>query len=275
MANDKKPTGPAAFGFDLPSTLDFELDFDLSDFELVGLGDSLLDDSAPQENVRILKPRLDVKTVSHNVLFDNAEKFAQQLDLTPGSRTFAWISGSFIFGDIIEALITSRRVGVKKLYITSLSFSQENIDSLKNVMLLMGDELERMVLVFSGYQYSHEKYGLVPYMYQELDDDKNRVQIAFGGWHNKIITLETVHGHTITLHGSANLRSSNSIEQIMVEVDDRELHDFNAELMENIAEYFGTINYNAPRQRLHRIEGKEAWELSQGLRSADDFTERS
>ena len=34
----------------------------------------------------------------------------------------------------------------------------------------MGDDLERMVLVFSGYQYSHEKYNLIPYMYEELDD---------------------------------------------------------------------------------------------------------
>lgn len=259
------------FRIDLPDTLDFELDFDIGDFQLVSPGESIVDDSAPQENVRILKPRLDVKTVSHNVLFENAEQFAKQIDLTPGSRTFAWISGSFIFGDIIEALITARSVGIKKLYITSLSFSQENIDSLKNVQLIMGHELERMVLIFSGYQYSHEKYGLVPYMYQELDDSRNRVQIAFGGWHNKIITMETVHGHTITIHGSANMRSSNSIEQIMVEIDDRDLHQFNVDLMERIAEYFGTINYNAPRQRLHRIEGKEAWELSMGRISAKDL----
>ena len=128
-------------------------------------------------------------------------------------------------------------------------------------MLLMGEDLERVVLVFSGYQYSHEKYDLVPYMYRELDDATNRVQIAFGRWHAKLITLETVHGHTITIHGSANLRSSNSIEQIMVEVDDRELHDFNAGLMDRIAERFGTINHAAPWTALKAMPHREAWEI--------------
>lgn len=246
--------------FQLDLGLELELDFDPEDFELVEA-----DKPKPvrQKDVRILKPRLDLGRLTQCATFESAEAFARQIDLAPGARTFAWISGAFIFGDIVEALITARRVGVKRLYIASLSFSQENIDSLRNVELLMGEELERLVLVLSGYQYSHEKYGLVPYMYGELDDGSNRFDVAFGGWHAKIITMETVTGHTITIHGSANLRSSNSIEQIMVEVDDRELHDFNASLMENIVRRFGTVNHEAPYNKLKRIEGREAWEVSQ------------
>lgn len=195
-------------------------------------------------------------------MFENAEEFVDQIDYSRSGRTFAWISGNFIFGDIIEALISRRNVRVKNLYIASLSISQENIDSLKNVMLYMGDELEKLVLIMSGYQYSHEKFGLVPYMYDQLDDATNRVQICFGGWHTKIITLETTLGNTITIHGSANLRSSRSIEQIMVEVNNKELHDFNAGIMQTIADRFGTINHKAPYHALKRIEGKEAWEVS-------------
>lgn len=236
--------------------IDFDLDFDLGDFDI--LTDEL--GETPEPQARILKPRVDRDEIFHKVMFSNAEAFADQIDLTPGARTFAWVSGSFIFGDVIEALVTRRGVGVKTLYIATLSISQENIDSLKNVMLMMGDELERLVLVMSGYQYSHEKFGLVPYMYDELDDD--RVQIAFGGWHTKIITIETVEGETITMHGSANLRSSNSIEQVMIEVGAKELHDFNVQIMEDIAERFGTINHKAPRHQLHRLEGREAWEVS-------------
>lgn len=240
---------------------DFDLDFELSDFDLIEM-----DESEPQENVRILKPRMDVREVTTKALYENAEQFARQIDLTPGHRTFAWVSGTFIFGDIIEALITARNVGIRKLYITTLSLSQENIDSLKNVMMYMGEDLERLVLVMSGYQYSHEKFGLVPYMYDQLDDGTNRVQIAFGRWHNKLITIETVLGHTITIHGSANLRSSNSIEQVMVEIDDRELHDFNVGIMEHIAQHFGTINYNVPRDKLHYYQGWESWDLTKGKR---------
>ena len=140
-------------------------------------------------------------------------------------------------------------------------------------MMLMGNELERLVLVFSGYQYSHEKYNLVPYMYQELDDPQNRVQIAFGRWHCKLITLETVKGHTITVHGSANLRSSNSIEQIMVEVDDRPLHDFNAGIMEDVAARFGTINAEAPYSKLKAIPEREAWEVCQSWQADPQATQ--
>ena len=236
------------------TAVDKELDFDLDDFQF--------DINIPeeQENVRILPPRMDIKTISHKILFENAEMFADQIDLSPGARTFAWVSGNFIFGDIIEALITKRRVGIKKLYIMTLSISQENIDSLKNVMLLMGNELEKIVMVISGYQYSHEKYNLIPYLYQELDDPSNRFQVVFGSWHNKIICIETVHGHHIIIHGSANMRSSNSIEQLMVEVDDHDLYQFNADLIDNIADKFGTINHSADYHKLKRLRNKQAWE---------------
>lgn len=262
QARSKKQGKKAAPAFDFGFDFGLDLDFDADDFDII-------DDEKPrprgkkQKDVRILRPRLEKRDITQKVAYENAEAFARQIDLTPGARMFAWVSGNFIFGDVIEALITARRVGIKRLYICSLSISQENIDSLKNVMLLMGEELERLVLVFSGYQYSHEKYNLVPYMYRELDDPLNRVNIAFGRWHAKIITLETVHGHTITLHGSANLRSSNSIEQIMIEVDDRELHDFNASMMERIVDKFGTINPEADYKKLKAVPHREAWDICQ------------
>ena len=252
---------------DLFSNIDFEIDFDTDDFDIWS-GDEEQGDkkkhveAVPQEHVRILKPKFDIATVSHTVMFENAMEFAKQVSLKNGHRTFAWVSGSFIFGDLLEALVTARNVTVKKLYMTSLSFSQDNIDSLRNVMDLMGDDLKKVVLVFSGYQYSHEKFNLVPYMYRTLDNPKNNVQIAFGGWHTKIITFETLLGNTITIHGSANLRSSNSVEQVMIEINNRQLHQFNARIMQGIADKFGTINHNAPYNKLKRIEGKTAYEVS-------------
>lgn len=248
--------------------IDFDLDFDLSDFQLL---DRLTENmgEVPEPQGRILQPRVDKDEILHKVMFENAEAFAEQISLDPGVRTFAWVSGSFIFGDIVEALVTRRHVGVRRLYIATLSMSQENIDSLKNVMLLMGDDLKKLVLVISGYQYSHEKFNLVPYMYDELDDGTDRVQIAFGGYHAKIIAIETVLGNTLVIHGSANLRSSNSIEQIMVE-QSRELFDFNAGIMDGIAERFGTINHKAERHKLHRLEGQEAWQAALEYAKARD-----
>jgi len=270
MANGKGTTKKAAKAprpiMQLDLGLDLELDFDLDDFDLID------GEKAPakkpkgerQKDVRILRPRLDAQGVTQAITFENAQAFARQIDLTPGARTFAWVSGSFIFGDIVEALITARRVGVKRLYICSLSFGQDNIDSLKNVMLLMGDELERLVLVLSGWMYSKHKYDLIPYMYRELDDPAGRVQIAFGRWHSKLIFIETVHGHFIDIHGSANLSSNASIEQIMVEVDNPELHRFNADIMERVAAQFGTINLGATYEKLKPTPGREAWEVLAG-----------
>lgn len=253
--------------FNLDLGLELELDFDPEDFDLTDeQGRTAKPRPEAQRDVRILRPRMDAAGLTQTVAYENAEAFAKQIDLTPGARTYAWVNGNFIFGDIVEALITSRRVGVKRLYICSLSFSQENIDSLKNVMLLMGDELERIVVVLSGWLYSKHKYELIPYMYQEMDDPKNRVQVAFGRWHAKIIDIETIGGHTITVHGSANLSSNNSIEQIMVEIDDRELHDFNARIIEDIADHFGTINTGAAYTKLKPVTHREAWEIVQGNR---------
>ena len=196
------------------SDVDAELDFDLSDFQIFNTGSGgFFDESKAQK--RILQPRIDVKDISHKVLFESAEKFAQQIDLRENARTFAWVSGNFIFGDIIEALVTTRHMIPREIYICSLSISQENIDSLKNVMLAC-PELEKLTIVLSGYFYSHEKYSLVPYMYA------------------KVIAIETIMGNTLTIHGSANLRSSNSIEQIMVERG-RDLYEFNAAIIDKIA----------------------------------------
>lgn len=248
--------------FQIDMGLDFDLDFDPDDFDLI-------DEKKPrkrgekQRDVRILRPRMDREGVTIHRAYENAEAFARQIDLTPGSRTFAWVSGNFVFGDIIEALVTERKIGIRRLYVCSLSIGQDSIDSLKNVMLLMGDRLEKLTLILSGFQYSHQKYDLVPYMYRELDGPDNRVQIAFGRYHAKIITLETVHGHTLTIHGSANVCSNGSIEQIMVECDDRELHEFNARIMDDIARRFGTINYGAEYSRLKAVERQEAWEIAQ------------
>ena len=211
--------------------------------------------------MRIWRPTVDTSEIETRA-FENAEAFAKQINLETGARTFAWVSGSFILGDICEALITARGVGIKKLYIASLSTSQDNVDSLANVKGLMGDELERLVIVLSGWEYSRRKYGIVPYMYEVLDDPRNIVQIVFGRYHAKVITMETVLGHTITIHGSANLCSSSCVEQIMVEVDNFDLHQFNVDMMERAAAKFGTINTEAEYSKLKYLEGKESWEVA-------------
>lgn len=210
-----------------------DLDFDLDDFDL--------SDREPDTKTRILQPRMDPRILTQAVHFDHAMELAERVDLSGKTRTFAWVSGSFIFGDILEALWRRRNVDIKTLAIATLSLSDENIDSWAGLM--QQANIEQFDLLVSAYWYSHEKWGLVPYLYQQLAGD-DRFQVAFGAYHCKIITLETHRGNTITIHGSANMRSSTNVEQVMVEVNDRDLHEFNLRIIRDVTGKYGTLNHD-------------------------------
>lgn len=237
--------------FHLGDAIDFELDFDLGDFELVKDGEK---EAAPR--TRILKPRIDVRSVSQRVCYKNAQKMAAQIDLSPGARTFAWVSGDFIFGDLLEALVVKKRIDPRRIYICSLGMSQDNIDSLKNI--LCATRVEKLTVLLSGYFYSHERDRLIPYLYEQLDVG-DVTQVAFANYHCKIIAVETWHGHYFTIHGSANMRSSNSIEQIVVE-EGEELYRFNADIMEQQARLYGTIDHSVPSG--YYIRRNAAWQAA-------------
>ena len=164
------------------------------------------------------------------------------------------MNGNFILGDIIEALIVQRNVDPEEICICTLGLNEENIDSLRNVLDLTTC---RMWLLTSGFFYSHYKTTLVPYLYEQLDID-DRFQVAFGNYHSKVITIKTRHDHNIIIHGSANLRSSNSIEQMMIEAGNTELHDFNADIIKRICEKYGTIDYNRPIINRKKVE---SWQV--------------
>lgn len=233
------------------SAIDFELDFDLDDFDLT-LGEESEDEGGFK--TRIMRPKMNVKNVSHKVVYRNAEKLAEKIDLTEGARTFAWVSGDFIFGDLLEALVMKKHISPKKIYICSLGMSQDNIDSLRNI--IEWTDLEQLTILLSGYFYSHEKERLIPYLYKELDVGK-KTQVVFSNYHCKIITVETFPGHFFTIHGSANMRSSNSIEQIVIE-EGEELYRFNADIMDEQARLYGTINHDVPQN--YYIRRDAAWQ---------------
>lgn len=57
------------------SAIDFELDFDLDDFDLT-LGEKSEDEGGFK--TRIMRPKMNVKNVSHKVVYRNAEKLAEK-----------------------------------------------------------------------------------------------------------------------------------------------------------------------------------------------------
>lgn len=186
---------------------------------------------------RYMKPVKFKDLPENHLFFKNAQDIAKTVNLETNTRNFIIVSGNFIFGDLIEAIVYRFNLKVNRLLISTLSLSENNIDSLNN--LFVGNFLERLDLIVSDYFYAHEKFNLIPYMLRELDK-KNRFQLAIAASHTKIALLKTPDKH-IVIHGSANLRSSNSIEQICIE-ENKPLYYFNETFHDKIIEKHKIIN---------------------------------
>jgi hypothetical protein len=221
------------------------LDFDIADFSLV----------ADDEKNRYLKPSVHVVD-EKRIFYDNARKLAKQTAIGKGERIHAIVSGNFIFGDFIEAYIVHHNAKVPKMTISTLSLSQDNVDSLHN--LLVGGFVDKLNIIVSAYFFSHEKQGLIPYIYKTLDTD-NRLQLAVAGVHTKVVNFTTTGGKYIVMHGSANLRSSGNVEQFTIE-ENRELYDFYDRFHDRILKKHATIRKS--------IRRSELWETIAGEKQA-------
>lgn len=163
---------------------DFNEDFDISGFDFGNLDapefdldtlDILGDDD--REETRYSKPRAHNPHRMSFVLYNNAEKLAANLKLGKGERADAIIGGDFIFGDFIEAYITTHDIGCRKLTISTLSLNQNNVDSLRN--LIDGGYVSELNLIVSVYFWSNERRVLIPYIYEKLDvADKFQLAVA-------------------------------------------------------------------------------------------------
>lgn len=187
-------------------------------------------------DTRYIKPKWSPELTSSQLKYRNAEMLASDIVLHENSRYFAIIDGSFIFGDFIEALVVNNNLLVEQMLISTLSMSEDNIDSLAN--LLNGGFVQDLSLIVSDYFYSHERHNLIQYAYDELDKD-NKFQLAVASSHCKICIFAS-GSLKVVIHGSANLRSSSNIEQIVVEVNN-DLYDFIHDYQMKIVNHYATI----------------------------------
>ena len=222
------------FDFDEVSS---SFDFDVDAFSV---------DSETTIETRIIKPKKSKDKIAN---WKNAVKTASKITVEPGMSYFAIIDGSFIFGDLIEAILTKKLLRAYRMDIQTLSLSKDNIDSLK--LLLTLGYVKDLNLIVSDYFFSHERNNLIPYMYEKLDI-ADRFQLAVAGTHLKITTIKLTNGINLVIHGSANLRSSGNIEQIAIQ-DSEEIYNFVTEFNDKIINEFKTINKSIRRRKLWRI----------------------
>tara|TARA_R110000851_G_C12996958_1_gene557931 strand:+ start:166 stop:858 length:693 start_codon:yes stop_codon:yes gene_type:complete len=218
-----------------------DLDLDGLDLSLDGLDLDLdtfdgLDVKSADSEQKYFKPKKHIVNVA-KIKYENADKMAVELGGCNG-RTFALLSGSFIFGDLIEAIVVRNNWHVKRLVISTLSLSIANIESLRN--LIVGGYVDKLDLVVSDYFYSHERNKLIKDIYERLDID-GKLQLTVANTHTKIVTIETHCGRSVIMHGSANLRSSGCTEQVCIEDDAQLTRFYIDELIEPNIEYFSTI----------------------------------
>lgn len=206
-----------------------------------------------KQNSRYIKPK-QTKSIDERFLkYKNAQSLVEYMDFKEDKRYFIFIDGTFFFGDFIEAFIVKNNIHIKKMTISTLSLNQNNIDSLAN--LIKGNFIDELNLIVSDYFFTHERHNLIKYIYKTLDID-NKFQLSSAGTHCKICCFETINNRKFVIHGSANLRSSSNIEQIMFE-ENENLYNFVDEVQSNIIETYKTINKSVRYKYLwNSVEGK-------------------
>ena len=224
--------------------MDFNLDFNTKmDLDL-----NLFDNDGIDRKCRIHRPKSHRRPKT--VKYKYAQEFVKECskDILNGQRLFCFVSGRFILGDIIEAFAVDNNLLIKELTISSLSISKDNIDSLYNILNF--DYCEKLNLIVSDFFYAHNRHNM-KYIYDKLDID-NKFQLAVASTHTKIILMELESGQKIVISGSANLKSSDSLEQISIETDE-DLYCFNYDWHKILLDKYKTINKS--------IRSEKMWDL--------------
>jgi hypothetical protein len=221
----------------------FNLDFN---FDFASFSDIEIDLNVEFET-KYIKPPQTKKLPYKKLKYSKAEKLAKELNFKELDRAFVIVNGSFIFGDFIEAFIIENQINVLEMTISTLSYSKDNIDSLKN--LINAEYIQQLNIIVSDYFFSHEKNKLIKYTYEQFENDN--FQLTTAGTHCKICQFKTEGNKYIVIHGSVNLRSSGNIEQFVIE-DNESLYTFNKEYQDRIIDKYKTINKT--------IRSKQLWQ---------------
>lgn len=144
--------------------------------------------------------------------YENAIKLAQEIDYKKDYCLF--LAGTFIFGDFLEALCIEKDLCPNRMFVTTLGMNERNINSLASIVRDYG--CCELNLIVSHYFAGVEKHGLIPYMTDAFKDLP--IKIAVVQSHAKIVIIRSGKGNC-AITGSANLSSSNNVEQATITHD--------------------------------------------------------
>lgn len=215
---------------------DFDFDFDTSfdfgtDTEGAASDDGWVEQSAkfPVGHILLDDPRYKhINNSTNNIspFFKNAKATALKFRPSADTNLFVWLDGSFIFGDLIEAILVHQRMRAERLDISTLSLDMSNFTSL-HTLVTKGYIGKLNLFVSRGWA---SKYGnFLKWGTMLLD---NATGAGYEGVSIKVMDVHAKYAafdiaprrdapaFKFIMHGSANLRSSGTVEQLRIEGGD-------------------------------------------------------
>lgn len=159
---------------------------------------------------------------------ENAAPIMPLLPEGPDDRLHCMLRGDFILCDLIP-LIIANRGACSHLRVATLGLSAANAEQLAN--LHAGGLIGRITLVASHYFQQVDKTTTFKQVQSIL---AGRAELVICRSHAKVILIPTTGGDFYTVEGSANLRSSDNLEQMLI-LNDQATHDFHAGWIDALA----------------------------------------
>jgi len=170
------------------------------------------DKSSRKEVKKLIKP-------------ENAQDVIRNLP-GPGDTVHAVLRGNFVVGDMLPYLLTFTGY-CPLLRISSLSVSDHNAETLRD--LVTAGKVGRTMLIVSHWFKGGHEAGAFRSITNIIGDTGD---IKATRCHAKMILIRSAD-FNLVLAGSANLRSSDSLEQITIH-NDPEVYDFHAAWMDEM-----------------------------------------
>lgn len=159
---------------------------------------------------------------------ENALPIVGALPTTPDERLHCILRGDFVLCDLIP-LIVQARGRCPHLRLATLGLSTSNAECIRGLQMkgLVGD----VTLIASHYFEQVDKNTTFRRVMTILGEG---AKVVITRSHAKVFLIPTEQGDWFTIEGSANLRSSDNLEQIVI-FNDQETHDMHVDWMEALA----------------------------------------
>ena len=165
--------------------------------------------------------------IKQHIKPENARQILPHLPHDAGDRTHCALRGDFVLCDLIPAIIEARG-RCAHLTIATLGLSSANADQL--VRLVACDRIGHITLICSHYFAQVDKATTYRDVVARLD---GIAKIITTRCHAKVICMPTASGDHFVIEGSANLRSSDNTEQLVI-FNDAELLAWHCEWLASL-----------------------------------------